>query len=45
MGLTVSEIEDWKGRFFLCAENALRVRPKEEEALQEEQIKKLKQKM
>jgi transposase-like protein len=44
-GLTVAEIEDWKERFFLGAENALRARPKDEEALREEQIKKLKQKI
>jgi len=39
------EIEDWKEKFLLGAENALRSRPKDEEALQEEQIKKLKQKI
>ena len=44
-GLTVSELEDWKERFLLAAENALRARPKDEEALHEEQIKKLKQKI
>ena len=44
-GLTVAEIEDWKERFFLGAENALRAKPKDEEALREEQIKKLKQKI
>lgn len=44
-GLTVAEIEDWKERFFLGAENALRARPKDDEALREEQIKKLKQKI
>ena len=44
-GLTVAEIEEWKERFFLGAENALRARPKEEAALQEEQIRKLKQKI
>ncbi len=44
-GLMVAEIEEWKERFFLGAENALRARPKEEAALQEEQIKKLKQKI
>ncbi len=41
-GLTVAEIEDWKERFFLGAENALRAKPKDDEALREEQIKKLK---
>lgn len=44
-GLTVSEIEDWQERFLLAAENALRSRPKDEEALKDEQIKKLKQKV
>ena len=44
-GLTVAELEDWKERFFLGAENALRARPKDDEALREEQIKKLKQKI
>ena len=44
-GVTVAEIEDWKDRFLLGAENALRARPKDEEALREEQIKKLKQKI
>jgi transposase-like protein len=43
--LTVAEIEDWKERFFLGAENALRAKPKDDEALREEQIKKLKQKI
>lgn len=37
-GLTVAEIEDWKERFFLGAENALRAKPKDDEALREEQI-------
>ena len=44
-GLKVSGIEDWKERFLLGAENALRSRPREEEALKDEQIKKLKQKV
>ena|SRR5437867_10623204 len=44
-GLTVAEIEDRRDRFLLGAENALRNRPKDEEALKEEQIKKLKQKI
>jgi len=44
-GITVAEIEDWKDRFLLAAENALRSRPKDEEALREEEIKKLKQKI
>ncbi len=44
-GLTVAEVEDWRDRFLLGAENALRARPTEEEALKEERIKKLKQKI
>ena len=44
-GLKLSEVEDWRERFLLGAENALRSRPREEEALKDEQIKKLKQKV
>jgi transposase-like protein len=44
-GLKVAEIEDWRDRFLVGAENALRSRPKDEEALKDEQIKKLKQKI
>lgn len=44
-GLTVAEIEDWRDRFLVAAENALRARPKDEEALKDEQIKRLKQKI
>jgi transposase-like protein len=44
-GLTVAEIEDWRERFLLGAENALRSRPKDDEALKDEQIKRLKQKV
>jgi len=44
-GLTVAEVEEWRDRFLLGAENALRARPKDEEALKDEQIKKLKQKV
>jgi transposase-like protein len=44
-GLTVAELEDWQERFLLGAENALRSRPKDDEALKDEQIKKLKQKI
>ena len=43
--MTVAEIEDWRERFLLGAENALRARPKDEEALKDEQIKKLEQKI
>ena len=44
-GLTVAEVEDWKERFLYAAKNALRARPRDEEALKDEQIKKLKQKV
>ena len=44
-GLTVAEIEEWRDRFLLGAENALRTRPKDEDALKDEEIKKLKQKI
>jgi transposase-like protein len=44
-GLTVGEIEEWRERFFAAAENALRSRPKDDEAFKDEQIKKLKQKI
>lgn len=44
-GLTVAEVDDWKEKFLSAAENALRARPKDEEALKDEQIKKLKQKV
>ena len=44
-GLTVAEIKDWRERFLLGAENALRSRPKDDEALNDEQIKRLKQKV
>jgi len=41
----VAEIEDWQERLLVAAENALRSRPKDQEALKDEQIKKLKQKV
>ena len=44
-GLTVAEVEDWRDRFLLAAENALRARPKDDDALKDEQIRKLKQKV
>ena len=44
-GLKVSEIEDWQEKFMLSAENGLRSRPRDEEALKDEQIKRLKQKV
>ena len=44
-GLTLAEVEDWRDRFLVGAENALRSRPRDEDALKEDQIKKLKQKI
>jgi len=44
-GLTVAEIEQWKERFLTGAENALRTRPLDDEALKEQEIKRLKQKV
>ena len=43
--LTMSESEGWKEAFLSGAENALRSRPRDEEAMKEAQIKKLKQKV
>ncbi len=44
-GLTVAEVEEWREKFLLGAENALRSRPKDDEAVTDEPIKKLKQKI
>lgn len=44
-GLTVAEVEEWREKFLRGAENALRTRPKDEEAVKDEQIQKLKQKI
>ena len=44
-GLRVAEVEGWQEQFLRAAENGLRHRPKDEEALKEEQIRKLKQKI
>lgn len=44
-GLTIAEIEQWRDRFLLGAENALRARPRDEEALREEEIKRLQRKI
>ena len=43
--LTVAEVEDRGEQFLLGAENALRSRPRDENALKDEQIKKLNQKI
>ena len=37
-GLKLAEVEDWRDRFLLGAENALRARPREDEALREEEL-------
>src|SRR4029453_2799261 len=44
-GLTVAEVEDWRGSVPLRGGRALPARPKDEEALKDEQIKTLKQKV
>ena len=43
--LTVAEIEGWKGSFLSGAENALRSRPRDDEAMRVVEINKLKQKV
>ncbi len=44
-GLTVGQVEEWREVFLLGAENALCSRPRDDEALKDEQIKRLKQKV
>jgi transposase-like protein len=44
-GLPAAEVEDWREKCLLGAEHAPRNRPKDEEALKDEQIKKPKQKI
>jgi transposase-like protein len=44
-GLTAAEVEEWRERFLASAENGLRCKPLDDEALQEAQIKRLKQKV
>jgi transposase-like protein len=44
-GLTTSEIEDWKERLLAAAHNALRSKPRDDEAIKDEQIRRLKQKV
>ena len=44
-GLKVGEIEDWKEKFPAGAQNALRSKPRDEEGMKDEQLKKLKQKV
>ncbi|WP_129678138.1 transposase [Candidatus Chloroploca sp. Khr17] len=43
--LTVAEIEQWKERFLGGAENALRSRPLDDEALKNQEIKRLQRKV
>lgn len=44
-GLTVAEIEDWRNRFLAGAENNLRSRPRDEEAMRREEVKQLQRKV
>ena len=44
-GLTVAEVDGWREQFLRSAENGLRRRPKDEEAVKDEQIKTLKPKI
>ena len=44
-GLTVREVEEWRDRFLMGAENALRSRPRDEVAMRDQEIKKLKEKI
>jgi hypothetical protein len=44
-GFKVAEVEEWRDRFLLGAENGLRARPKEDVALHEELVNRLKRKV
>ena len=44
-GMRVAEVESWQDQYLRAAENGLRRRPKDEEALKDDQIKKLQQKI
>lgn len=44
-GFTVAEIERWQEQFFAAGENALRTRPRDEEAAKDEQIERLQRKV
>lgn len=44
-GLKIVEVEHWHNQYPRAAENGLRPRPKDEEALKEGQIKKLKKRL
>ncbi len=41
----MAEVEEWRDKFLVGAENALRSKPREDEALKDQQIKLLKQKV
>lgn len=43
--LRVADVESWHNQYLRAAENGLRRRPKDQEALKDDQIKKLKQKI
>ena len=43
--LTIAEIEDWKHKFLGGTENALRSRPRHDQALREEEVKRLERKV
>ena len=43
--LTVAEIEEWKERFLTAAENGLRSRPQDDEAVKDTEINRLKHKV
>jgi transposase-like protein len=44
-GLTMAELEDWQERFLSGAQNSLRAKPREDDALKEEELRRLKQKV
>ena len=44
-GLTVAEIADWRDRVLQAAHNALRSRPRDADAVKDEQIRRLRQKV
>src|SRR6201995_5019673 len=44
-GLKGAEVEEWRDRFLLGVENALRARPTEDEALREEELNRYKRKL
>ncbi|PYQ42303.1 MAG: hypothetical protein DMF77_13280 [Acidobacteria bacterium] len=44
-GLTVAEIADWRNRVLQAAHNALRSRPRDTDAIKDDQIRRLRQKI